>query len=115
MTAAASRTAGGMPPGDGGNDLAALWAVLPHLPELLGAWRGRTVGEVAGQFGRMPPVALIVMIGMALPAFHQLLMLGRAQQKVVAVDVGAIGPGARESGSAVRVGARQGDDVHALE
>lgn len=51
MTAAASRTAGGMPPGDGGNDLAALWAVLPHLPELLGAWRGRTVGEVAGQFG----------------------------------------------------------------
>uniref|UniRef100_B8DMR0 Uncharacterized protein n=1 Tax=Nitratidesulfovibrio vulgaris (strain DSM 19637 / Miyazaki F) TaxID=883 RepID=B8DMR0_NITV9 len=51
MTAAASRTAGGMPPGGKGNDLTALWAVLPHLPDLLEAWRGRTVGEVAGQFG----------------------------------------------------------------
>lgn len=51
MTAGASRMAGGMPPGGGGNDLAALWAVLPHLPHLLEAWRGRTVGEVAGQFG----------------------------------------------------------------
>jgi hypothetical protein len=40
-----------MPPGGKGNDLTALWAVLPHLPDLLEAWRGRTVGEVAGQFG----------------------------------------------------------------
>ncbi|MDR3043541.1 MAG: hypothetical protein LBU75_04660 [Desulfovibrio sp.] len=51
MTAGALRTAGGMPPGGKGNDLTALWAVLPHLPDLLEAWRGRTVGEVAGQFG----------------------------------------------------------------
>lgn len=74
MTAAASRTAGGMPPKGDRHDLAAsglapgatsglasgvtsgaapwaaLWTVLPHLPSLLEMWRGRSVGEVAGQF-----------------------------------------------------------------
>ena len=43
------------------------------------------------------------------------LRLRRAQQQVVAVDVGAVGGAARERGGAVGVGARQEDDVDAVE
>ena len=40
---------------------------------------------------------------------------GRAQQQMVAVDVGAVRAHALEGGRAIGVGARQGDDVHAFE
>lgn len=54
---------------DGRDELAPLWQVLPHLPEIVAAWDGATVREVAERFsapGAAPSAAVVdAMCGLA--------------------------------------------------